>query len=257
MRCIDCCIMIDTHAHLFMAKAALEQLIDDAISAGVTHIVNVATSLDNSRTVQEISSEYSMTYPTAGIHPCESATATDAVLKDLADFASSHSIVAIGEAGLDYYRDYAPRDVQKTVFEFQLRLARELQLPIIIHNRQADEDMAAILANYTDVKKVLHCFSSSRDFAEHIMNPNTYFSFTGSITYSKKGKTINAVRHLPLTHLMLETDMPYLTPQAHQGRENSSAYLREIAQKIADVKATPIEDVIQSTTQTAMTFFSL
>jgi TatD DNase family protein len=249
--------MIDTHAHLFMAKAQVSDTISMARAAGVSHIINVATSLENSKTVQEIATKYPMTYPSAGIHPCESGSATRATLEDLATFVDTHNVVAIGEAGLDYYRDYAPRDLQLQVFEFQLELARTHHLPIIIHNRHSDDDMAKVLLRYTDVTKVLHCFSSSWEFAEPLLDQNTYFSFTGSITYSKKGKTINALKHIPMEFIMLETDMPYLTPMIHKGKENSSAYLREIALKIAEVKNMDVEDVIHKTTQTARSFFSL
>ena len=146
---------------------------------------------------------------------------------------------------------------QQTWFRQQLDIAKQYMLPVIIHNRKADNDIVSIVNDYPTVYKVFHCFSGSPDFAKTLLSDYHFFSFTGTITYSKKGKTLRAIQPLPLDKLMVETDCPYLTPIPYKGNENQPAYLAPIAQKIADIKQVPLEKVCQTTTTTANLFFNL
>ena len=163
----------------------------------------------------------------------------------------------MGEIGLDYFKMRSSKIHQCTAFERQLALARYYDMPVIIHNRHSESDMADIVTQFPTVKKVFHCFGSHPDFIEQVDSPTTYYSFTGTATYAKKGKTIAAIRDIPLTKIMIETDCPYLTPVAYKGKENQPAYVSKIAKRIAYIKGIHIATVIQTTTQTASYFFKI
>jgi len=248
--------MIDTHAHPLLCSIPHEHFFANAKLAGVTHIVGVATSIKMGLETLALSKKYPQLIPTIGIHPSEAKSQDQ--LSELPMLLSTYpEFKAIGEAGLDFYHDNGPLSLQQEVFEFQLKCARDATLPIIIHTRQADEEIKPILKKYEDVKKVIHCFSSKIDFVKATLNENTYYSFTGMVTYKNKAYTHEVIQYLPLEKLMIETDCPYLTPTAFAGKENQSAYVGEIAKIIADVKKLSLNEVIQHTTQTAKTFFKI
>lgn len=246
---------IDTHAHLFLCKQPLDTLVENAQNANVSTIINVATNLENAQKTKAAAQQYSIIKATAGYYPSE-AVKSPSIL-ELEQELASFPYVAIGEIGMDFYHDYGPEDQQASLFIAQLELARKLKLPVIIHNRHADNQMAPILTKFKDVTKVIHCFSSDISFIEKIDSPSTYYSFTGIITYAKKGKTIQAIRHLPLEKIMIETDSPYLTPIDHKGNANEPAFVPSIAQKIAKIKDISIDDVSEITTRTAKKFFNI
>jgi len=247
--------MIDTHAHLYYREKDLAQLIKNAKEAGLSHIINVGIDIKTSLKALDYSKKFDMILPTIGIHPCNSNNNDS--LNELKELALKHPFKAIGEIGLDYFKMYTDKKTQKQVFIAQLDIAQELNLPIIIHNRHAEEDMIEILNTYPNLKKVFHCFGSGVEFINETHSDTTYYSFTGNITYAKKGKMIQSIKELPLEKIMIETDSPYLTPEAYKGQENEPAFVREIAKKIADVKHLTIEEVITSTTQTARRFFNI
>jgi len=248
-------MMIDTHAHLFLCQRPLSSLLSEAQQAGISHIINVGISMASSHEALSLSLKHPQIVPTLGLHPsfCHEAS----YLADFENLLSRYPFKAIGEIGLDYFKDYAPHDLQKDLFIRQMDIAQAHGLPVIIHNRHADEDMMDITGQFPDVLKVFHCFSSSPDFATAVMGPTTRFSFTGMITYAKRGKVIQALREIPLDYLMLETDSPYLTPLSFKGEENQPAYLEAIAEKIAEVKGVSSETVKRTTTQVAKAFFKL
>lgn len=253
--------VIDTHCHLTLCKEAPDTLINRAKQARVSHIINVAINIASGLEGVALAKRHPEVVPTIGVHPCEVGN-PDNTLSKLKDTLDQHvnsdtPFKALGEIGLDYFKMYNEVSLQKTWFISQLDLASEYNLPVIIHNRHADEDIIAILKDYSHLTRVLHCYSSSIDTAEKLYTPNTYFSFTGNITYSKKGKTINALKQLPLSKIMIETDSPYLTPNAHKGISNEPSFVIEIAKKIADVKDISLEDVCYYTTLNAKTFFNL
>ncbi len=247
--------MIDTHAHLFLCKRPLAEIIDAATLAGVSHIMCVATNIDSALQCLDLSQRYPMISPTIGFYPSEYAHLDH--VPEVKRLALAHPFKAIGEIGLDYYHDYGTRKEQQALFIAQLLLARELSLPVIIHNRHSEDDVAAILADFPDLKKVFHCYSSDTSFTQAVMGPNSFFSFTGTVTYSPTGKTIQAIEEIPLEKMMLETDCPYLTPREFKGQENHPAFLGAIARHISDIKNIPLDTVISQTTQTARFFFSL
>ncbi len=247
-------IAIDTHAHLFLCQRPLDIILRDAEDQNVRYIVNVGINMATSLQSYELYQKHNHLLPTLGIHPCEEETPSFSELDNVLERCSFR---AIGEIGLDYYHTRCSKSVQITRFEQQLELARKYHLPVIIHNREADQDMARILPHFSDVTKVIHCFSSDSVFSQRLLSPTTFFSFTGLITYSKKEKVWEAIKEMPLSQIMIETDSPYLTPAAFSGKENQPAYVLEIARKIAELKMLSLETVLKTTSQTAMRFFKI
>ncbi|MDA1353052.1 MAG: TatD family hydrolase [bacterium] len=247
--------MIDTHAHINMCKDDSETVIKRAADAGVKRIINIAVDLESAQWGDAVSKSNKRVAATIGIHPLyhEKFGDLDAIASIL---NGQHNYVAMGEMGLDYKYDDVNKEAQHHVFRGQLDLARSHNMPIVIHNRQSDEDMISILNDYTDLRRVVHCFSSNWDFAKSVMTDDTYYSFTGIITYAKKGKVIDVVRQMPLSRIMIETDCPYLTPEAYRGVENEPAFVVEMAKRIAEIKELSLEEVIDVTTQNAEQFFN-
>ncbi len=247
--------MIDTHAHLFLSKLPILDILKHAKLAGLSHIVIPGTNLENSREAIRLAKKYDMLYAAAGTYPGQVQDKNR--LDELEHLITTEAIVAIGEIGLDYFRVTSPKATQIAMFRAQLDLARKHTLPVIIHNRHSEEDMMDIIKDYPDIKKVFHCFGSNQSFIDATQGENTYYSFTGNITYAKKGKTVNAVKHIPLEKIMIETDTPYLTPGIHKGTENQPAYLGLIAKRIAEIKGISQETVIEQSTKNAKIFFNL
>ena len=245
--------MIDTHAHLYLCQRPIEELVQNAIAAGVKKIINVALDISTSETCLTIHQKYPHIYPTIGLYPGEPYT--DSTLYEIEKKIKQGPFIALGEIGLDYFKMRSSKAHQRQAFIRQLELARDYEMPVIIHNRHTEEDMIDIIPQFPTVKKVFHCFGSHFDFIEKIDDPTTYYSFTGTITYAKKGKTIEAVQKIPLEKMMVETDCPYLTPLLNKGQENQPAFVTDIAKRIADIKNVSVDQVNRLTTQTAEQFF--
>jgi len=248
-------IMIDTHAHLFHCKRSVEELVENANKAGLKAIINVGLDLESAKICIETAEHYGTVFATAGLYPGK--LDDDGKWDELKQLLAHPKVVALGEIGLDYFKVTTPKETQIRIFRTQLDIARELNMPVIIHNRHSDDDMKDVLKDYTDVKKVLHCFGSQPHFVDDTIDKNTYYSFTATVTYAKKGKTINSLKHIPLDHMMIETDCPYLTPETLRGEENQPAFVVETARRIAEVKEISFEEVVKKTTQNAISFFRL
>ena len=248
--------MIDTHVHLNFCKRPATELIDRAVAAGVSYMVQVAVDYDTAVEAHQQFKDHDNVGLTAGVHPLyvDNEWDEDAFVQ----WIKTHhrDLVAIGEIGLDYKYD-VDKQRQHDVFHRFMALARELQLPAIIHNRKADDECRAVIDQYPDVPVVLHCFNGSLESVVSYDHPNLWLSFTGMITAHKKSKTIQTIRHWPLDKLMIETDCPYLTPVGYEGQENEPAMVGAIAAKIAEVKELDIQDVIDATTRSAQEFFGL
>ncbi|MFA5880186.1 MAG: TatD family hydrolase [Candidatus Margulisiibacteriota bacterium] len=253
------CFATDTHAHLFLLKSSLEAVIARAKLAQVECIVNVGFCLATSIKAYEMAMQYpDNIFPAIGIHPeeCASENDLDAIPEIIKK--TNNSVVkykAIGEIGLDYFRNTHEKGLQKKFFIRQLEYAEEFNLPVIIHNREADQDVLEILKDFSQIPKVFHCYSSNLDFAIKAQAENHYFSFTGNITYKNKDHILEVVKFLPLEKIMLETDCPYITPHNLKGQENEPAFVIEIARKIAEVKQLSLEFVLEQTTKNAKFFF--
>ena len=249
---------IDTHAHLYYddLKNQLGDVVKRAEAAGVTQIICVGTDLPSSKTSISIAEKYNAVFATVGVHPHDAKDTPDDYLRQLRDMASHSKVVAMGEMGLDYFRDFSPRNVQKEVFLSQLALARELDLPAVIHNRDADEDILKILEEVRYERSVLHCFSSDTEMAGRAVSLGCFLSFTGNVTFGKN-HTESVLLTTPLNRIMLETDCPFMTPVPNRGKLNEPANILHIAQWIAKVKRIDVSEVAESTTSTAQIFFDL
>ncbi len=247
--------MIDTHTHLYLCDPPVSKRIQNALAAGVTHCISVSIDLETTQKNIDLAREYPCVLPTVGVHPSSCDQAVE--WEKMAQWLATERFYAIGEIGLDYHWTVETKARQQAGFERQLQLAFEYQLPVIIHNRKADEDVLAIVKKYPQLRYVFHCFSSDGAFVDALEGIDAYFSFTGMITYSKKGKVIDVIRNLPLDRMMVETDCPYLTPEAYRGQKNEPAYLGEVVRKIAEIKGETPEKIAAVTAETSRCFFNI
>ena len=249
--------MIDTHAHLMLDQfeGEVDEVIKRAKAAGVEKIINVGCDLKSCKQVVEMLSVDDCLYATLGLHPYDAADATDAVMADWEkQIKDNERIVAIGECGLDYFKAEVPKDVQEKAFRLQLELAQSLNIPIIIHNREADDDCLKIMDDYK-VGAVFHCYGSTAEFARKLWYRGIYTSFTGIITYPKSEELQVVVDEVPMDLFMVETDCPYLAPQKYRSERNEPAYLTEVVSKIGELKNLPEKDVARISTENASEFF--
>jgi len=249
---------IDTHCHLNYSPLyeQVNNVIKRALDVGVEQLVCVGTDIPSSIKAVLLAEKYSNVFASVGIHPHDTEAAKSGWQKKLIEFTEHDKVVAIGEIGLDYYRNYAPEEIQIAFFSEQIEIAKNLQLPVIIHNRQADKDIKNILTEHNYYNCVLHCYSSNADYAKEMLQLGLHISFTGSVTYGSK-KTAKAVEAVPFNRLMLETDSPFLTPSSKRGDTNEPANIPLIAQKIAELKGCSVDNVASRTTETACNFFNL
>lgn len=261
-------MLADTHCHLDfdLFTPDREAVIARARQAGVDRILNPGIDLESSRAALELAEKYDIVYAAVGVHPNESTTWDGDTLRTLRELASHPKVVAIGEIGLDYYRDRAPRDLQQKVFQEQLMLAAELSLPVVIHNRQASDDVMEILKEWqvelmganvllAEHPGVLHSFSASEQAAHEAIGLNFYIGITGPVTFKNAPDLQQLVAHIPLDRLLIETDAPFLTPHPHRGERNEPAYVRFVAEKIAELHNLPVEMVSNSTSINAGRLF--
>ena len=250
-------MIIDTHAHLMLDQfeGELDAVIERAKAAGVEKIINVGCDLKSCKQAVEMLSVDDCLYATLGLHPYDAADATDAVMADWEkQIKDNERIVAIGECGLDYFKAEVPKDVQEKAFRLQLELAQSLNIPIIIHNREADDDCLKIMDDYK-VGAVFHCYGSTAEFARKLWYRGIYTSFTGIITYPKSEELQAVVDEVPMDLFMVETDCPYLAPQKYRGERNEPAYVTEVVAKIGELKNLPEKDVARISTENASEFF--
>jgi len=245
--------IFETHAHLDFEdyKKDRDEVIRACTKAGVERIINIGVDAKSTENGIRLSEKYPQIKATGGYHPSEVAHYDEAKLREL---LKHKNIIAVGEIGLDYYRLYQPVELQKQVFEAQIKLAMELGLPIVCHDRDAHEDSFAMLKKYSPPKVVFHCFSGDVSFAEKVLAEGWYISITGVVTY-KNSTLDNIVRVVPKDRLMIETDCPYLSPVPHRGERNSPEYLIYVVQKIADILGIPPKVVAEQTFENAERFF--
>jgi TatD DNase family protein len=253
-------VLIDSHAHIYYKdySADFDEMLKRAEDAGVSAILVVGTDIESSRESVELAEKYPHLYAAVGIHPHDAGQVTDAcysVIKDLAD--SSQKVVAIGEIGLDFYRDRSPRDVQEQVFRRFLQLASKLDKPVIIHDRDAHERVMSILREEAVRKGVLHCFSGDVSMALEAASLGFHISIPGTITYPSNQSLRDVVQAVSIDQMLVETDCPYLTPVPHRGKRNEPAYVRFAAEKVAEVKGLTLDDVSRITTKNASDLFGI
>jgi TatD DNase family protein len=259
----------DTHCHLNFTAFDVDrpQVIERARKAGVTHILNPGVDLGSSRAAVSLTEEHAEIFAAVGVHPNDGAGWQAESLVELRALARHPKVVAIGEIGLDYYRDRTPQDVQKRIFRQQLELAGELGLPVIIHNRQAGEDILVILAEWrqslsragSDLASrpgVLHSFSENLAFAERAAQLNFYIGITGPVTFKNAAELCTTVAGVSVEKLLIETDAPFLTPHPHRGERNEPAHVRFVADKIAEIHKKTPDFIAAATSQNAARLFN-
>ncbi|MGI6159107.1 TatD family hydrolase [Candidatus Darwinibacter acetoxidans] len=251
--------MIDSHAHLndprFQDDVA--EVVERARQAGVEAIINVGYDLPSSQSAVELAERFEGLWAVVGLHPHDAKLWSDELELGLRELVKHDKVLAIGEAGLDYYYDNSPRDEQRAVFRRQLALAQELNLPLVIHSREAAQDTLEILGEYTEVPCLLHCYSGSLEMAKIYAEMGHYFSFGGPITFQNANRLRQVVAGLPLERILLETDCPYLTPHPHRGKRNEPAYLVFVAEKLAEIHDVAVEEVIKITEANTRKFFRM
>ncbi|MGJ7036503.1 TatD family hydrolase [Anoxybacillus eryuanensis] len=254
-------MLFDTHAHLNATQfnEDVEQVIERARAEGVSHIVVVGFDRPTIQRAIKLAEQYSFIYAAVGWHPVDAIHMTDEDLTMIERLASHPKVVALGEMGLDYYWDQSPKEVQKEVFRKQIRLAKKVKLPIIIHNRDATADIVHILReeNAEEVGGVMHCFSGSIEVARQCIDMNFYISFGGPVTFKNAKKPKEVAKEIPLNRLLIETDCPYLTPHPFRGKRNEPSYVKYVAEAIAELKGLSFEEVAQKTSDNAKRLFGI
>ena len=236
--------MIDSHTHLHLCEAPDAQLVGAAVEAGVTRIVTVGTDGASCRQALAAAEQFPQVYAAIGRHPNEAAGFDDADLAELEALAAHPRCVAIGETGLDYYRDYAPRADQERAFTAQIELARAVGKPLVIHTRAADDDTLRILSDRADgVRVILHCFSMADRVQECLSHPDWWLSFAGNVTYPRSEPLRLAALRVPAERLLVETDAPYLSPQAVRGKPNQPAHVAHTARALAVERRVPYDEL--------------
>lgn len=252
--------IIETHCHLdYLKDRPLEETLEQTRGVNIEKVITIAVSPDNLARVRELSQVAPWVYGTQGIHPHDAESYSDEVEAEILAHARDEKIVAVGEIGLDYFYDNADRDVQREVFRRQLQIACDTDRPVVIHSREADEDTIAILGEFEDTLKrrgVIHSFTSGPGLARYALDQGWCLGFNGITTFNKAENVRDIVRMAPIEQILLETDSPFLTPVPYRGKENAPFYLPFIAEKIAEVKELPLDEVISETYRNSLrTFF--
>lgn len=251
----------DTHAHLDLPPLAdaEDDVVRRAREAGVSRIVTVGIDPDSSSRAVEIAHRHGGVYAAVGLHPHDASRLSDALLEDLGRLAGCDKVVAIGETGLDFFRDRSPRDLQRAAFREQVRLARKRNLPVIVHDRDAHDETLSVLAEEraSEVGGIIHCFSGDAAMARRALGLNFLISIPGAITYKGSGTLAEAVGDLPLEKLLVETDSPFLAPVPHRGKPNEPSYVPLVAARIAEIKGLSVGDVARVTTLNATRLFRI
>ncbi len=259
-------IFIDSHCHIDGEQfdADRNEVIERARAAGVVAMLNIGTGdphSDDFRRAVAVAEKYDNVYASVGVHPHDAKLYDDAAEAHLTDLVqTSEKVIAWGEIGLDYYYDHSPRDVQRDVFRRQIRTARELDLPIIIHSRDADDETVEILTqecSYNGFRGIMHCFGGTASMAEALMKIGFLISFAGNVTFKKAENLRDAARVVPLDRLLIETDCPFLTPVPFRGKRNEPSYVVHTANFLAGFYSIDVNELAEATTSNFMNIFRL
>ncbi len=254
-------MIFDTHAHYDDSKFDEDrnELLEDLHQNGVTYILNASASLESLEANIALAEKYEFIYIALGIHPEYADKMHEGILDKIRLLSKNKKVVAIGEIGLDYYYGDPPRDIQREWFERQIELAKELSLPIIIHDRDAHEDTVKIIkkTNANEIGGIFHCFSGSTEMAMDMLDYNFHISIGGVVTFKNAKKVVEVVKAVPLDKLLIETDCPYLAPEPFRGKRNNSGYLIHTIDKIAEIKGISAQEVADITFSNAKKLFRI
>lgn len=251
----------DSHAHIDGEKFDRDRdlVIARAKANGIDYIMNPGASFESSVRAVELAQQYEMIYAAVGVHPHDASELDEGMLMMIEALTKKPKVKAIGEIGLDFHYDFSPRDVQRYWFKEQLRLARRLGLPVIIHDREANQETFDTLREEKafETGVLMHCYSGSAELAKQYVKLGAYISIAGPVTFKNSRKLIEVVEAVPLERLMIETDSPYLTPEPFRGKRNESLYVTHVCAKIAQIKGIDVEEAARATTQNAKDYFRI
>ncbi len=253
-------MLFDTHAHYDSRQfdADRDQVLSALPGQGVGLVVNPGCDLDSSRRAIGIAERYPFVYAAVGVHPEDCAGWQDTDVDELRSLAAHPKVVAVGEIGLDYYwKENPPREFQQRVFRAQLALARELDLPVIVHDREAHGDCLSIIREFPQVRGVFHCFSGSAEMAKELVGLGWMISFTGALTYKNARKAVEAAQAVPLDRIMIETDSPYMAPVPCRGERCHSGLVRHTCQRLAELRGISPEECARITFENGTEFYQL
>jgi len=252
-------MLTDTHCHLDFPEfdEDRDEAIKRARTCGIKHIINIGSSLKSSANSVELSQKYDFIHAAVGIHPHEADTFNKEAEAAIRELARRDKVVAIGEIGLDYFKNYSSPENQRLMFGSLIGLAKELGLPLVLHSRQAPDDTLKALKSAMPLCAVVHCFSGDESFLKECLDLGFYISFTCNITYKKAEGLRRLVKSMPLERLLLETDAPYLSPEGLRGRRNEPANVRRLADEVSAIKGLDVAEVARVTTANAEAFFKL
>jgi len=254
-------MLIDSHAHLFLDnfKNDLDEVIQRAKDAGVGYIIIPATDIPTSKQAIALADKYDFIYAAVGVHPHDSKNWDNDLIDEIRTLALHPKVVAIGEIGLDYFYDFSPREKQLAAFESQIKLALELNKPIIIHNRDSNADIMEFARKYqtTSLKAQYHCFAGTIENARELVEMSHFISFTGNITFKKADSLREVVKNVDTENMLIETDSPFLTPVPHRGKRNEPVYVKLTAEKIAEIHNLTFEDVERTTSYNVYKLFGV
>lgn len=252
---------IDSHAHLDDRQFDKDRdnVINNLKNDDISHVINIGSDLASSRFSQKLANEYDNIYFAAGVHPHDSSACTEEMLSEIEKLLSEPKCVALGEIGLDYFKNYSPAHIQRDIFDKQLSLAQKNEIPVCIHMRDATKDTVDFLKKYSPFNKsgVIHSFSGSRETAKIMLDMGFYLSISGPVTYANAVNLREVVSYIPIDKILIETDCPYLTPEPRRGARNEPKYVRYTAEKIAEIKRMAIEEIAQATSENALRLFNI
>ena len=247
-------ILVDTHAHIDEEGFAqdFDEMLERAYANDVKYVVNIGANMDESRVSIELADKYESIYATVGVHPHDVEEINDKALDQLAQWCKHDKVVAVGEIGLDYFRSQTSKEMQAYAFAAQLDVARQMHMPVSIHDRDAHGDVMRMLKNEgKGINGILHCFSGSWEMAKELIKMDYYIAIGGAVTFKNAAKLPEIAANIPLEYLLLETDCPYLAPHPHRGTRNEPANIRPIAEFIANIRGITLEELAAATTANA------
>lgn len=254
-------MLIDSHVHLDDRRynKDRDRIIKGLEADGVELIINIGADLQTSIASVSLAEKYDNVYAAVGVHPHSAKEVDESTIEILKTFADREKVLAIGEIGLDFHYDHSPRDVQRKWFRRQLELAKEVNLPVVIHSREADQEVFDIMKEAQDgsLRGVLHCYSGSVEMAREYIKLGFYLSLAGPVTFNNARILKEVAKEVPLDRLLIETDSPYLTPTPNRGKRNEPAYVRYVAAEIAELKGIPYDELIKATNKNTKELFKI
>ena len=252
-------MLFDTHAH--MNDPAFDEdreaVLLGLADKGVANMMNVGCCLDSSKDCIAMAEKYPFAYAAVGTHPDAADEVDETVIAQYRQMAQHPKVLAIGEIGLDYYYETIPREVQQKAFRMQMELARELSMPVIVHERNAHDDGMRIVKEFKGVTGVFHCYSGSAEMARQLVDMGWYIGFTGVLTFKNARKAVETAERIPLDRIVLETDCPFMAPEPFRGKRNDPGYLYRMAERLAEIRGISVEEVHRMTTENARRLYRL